>query len=112
MAKGRVCGVFSMGVAAGAAIAVLYAPASGAATRRLLARRARASRGRATAMFKQGVVVFEEGGARMKSAVQEGRARLERMRAQAGSAFTEGREMAGRFVQHGRRAIGEARAWI
>jgi gas vesicle protein len=65
---------FVLGALAGAALALLYAPAPGAETRKRLAERARTGRDRAQSM------------------VREGQEALRRHRDQIGHAFDRGRE--------------------
>lgn len=66
---------FLLGAVAGAAIALLYAPAAGEETRRKLAEKAR------------------EGRKRAESAIREGQAAFQRQRENLGQAFERGREV-------------------
>ena len=84
---GSVTVAFALGALAGAAIALLYAPASGEETRRRLAEKARESRDRA------------------QQAAREGREFLERQRDNIGSTVERGRQA----FEQGRQAFEQAR---
>jgi len=107
-AGGHGFGAFVLGAAAGAAIALLYAPASGSTTRNYLGRRARDAQQRANAVLKRGVDAFDSGRTRVTSAVKEGRARWQHVKGHAEGALEEGRDAAIKIVQHGRQAAEEA----
>lgn len=71
---GTVIAAFALGALAGAAVALLFAPASGEETRRRLAERAK------------------EGKDRMEQLAREGREFLDRQRENIGAAVEQGRE--------------------
>jgi gas vesicle protein len=84
---GSVIVAFTLGALAGAALALLYAPASGEETRRRLAEKAKEGRDRA------------------QSAAQEGREFLERQRDNVSSTLERGRQA----FEQGRQAFDQAR---
>lgn len=84
---GTVVVAFTLGALAGAAVALLYAPASGEETRRRLAEKAR------------------EGKERAKTAAREGREFLERQRDTITSTVERGRQA----FEQGRQAFEQAR---
>jgi gas vesicle protein len=84
---GSVIVAFTLGALAGAAVALLYAPASGEETRRRLAEKAREGRDRA------------------QGAVSEGREFIERQRDNIASTVDRGRQA----FEHGRQAFEQAR---
>ena len=70
---GSVLVAFLLGAAAGAAIALLYAPAPGEETRRKLAERARDGRDRAETMVREGREFINRQREQVKTAVERGR---------------------------------------
>jgi gas vesicle protein len=84
---GTVVVAFTLGALAGAAVALLYAPASGEETRRRLAEKAR------------------EGRERAQQAAKEGREFLDRQRENISSTVERGRQA----FEHGRAAFEQAR---
>jgi gas vesicle protein len=84
---GSVVVAFTLGALAGAAIALLYAPASGEETRRRLAKKAKEGRDRA------------------QGAVREGREFIERQRDNIASTVDRGRQA----FEHGRQAFEQSR---
>jgi gas vesicle protein len=77
---GTVLAAFTIGAIAGAAIALLYAPASGEETRRRLAERAREGRERAEAMTREGREFLQRQRETLSSAVDRGREAFEQIR--------------------------------
>jgi gas vesicle protein len=110
--SGHALRAFVLGAAAGAVFALLYAPASGATTRRYLGRQARDGRRRANVAFQKGVEVMEQGRERLSSAVAEGRSHWNNLKTQAEGAVDEGRGAASRIVEHARQAAGEVEEGI
>jgi gas vesicle protein len=108
-AGGHAFGAFVLGAAAGAAIALLYAPASGATTRNYLGRQARDGQRRANKVLTRGFDAFDSGRTRVASAVKEGRTRWQHVKGHAEGALEEGREAAIKIVEHGRQAAGEVK---
>ena len=64
---------FLVGAVAGAAVALLYAPATGQETREFLGEKAREGREKAAAMAEKGRQAFNEGLDTMTSAIERGR---------------------------------------
>lgn len=64
---------FVLGAAAGAAVALLYAPASGEETRRRLATKAREGRDKVEAMAREGREFVERQRDNLSAAVERGR---------------------------------------
>ena len=64
---------FALGAVAGAAVALLYAPASGEETRRKLAEKAREGRERAEEMAREGREFLSRQREHLASAVERGR---------------------------------------
>jgi gas vesicle protein len=64
---------FLVGAAAGAAVALLYAPAAGQETRRRLAERAREGRDRAASLAREGREFFDRQRENLSAAVDRGR---------------------------------------
>lgn len=64
---------FALGALAGAAVALLYAPASGEETRRKLAEKAREGRDRAEAVAREGREFINRQRENIASAVERGR---------------------------------------
>ena len=70
---GTVLVAFLVGAVAGAAVALLYAPAAGKETRELLSEKARESRDKATAMAEKGRQVLNDSRETLTSAIDRGR---------------------------------------
>jgi len=77
---GGVVLAFALGALAGAAVALLYAPASGEETRRKLAEKARESRDRAEAMAREGREFMNRTRDNLTSAVERGREAFDQAR--------------------------------
>jgi gas vesicle protein len=71
---------FALGAVAGAAIALLYAPATGEETRRKLAERARAGRERAEQLAREGREFMNRQRENLATAVERGREAYEQVR--------------------------------
>ena len=70
---GSVLLAFLVGAVAGAAVALLYAPATGKETREFLGERAREASERATAVAEKGRQVINESRETLTSAIERGR---------------------------------------
>ncbi len=70
---GSVLLAFVLGAVSGAAVALLYAPASGRETREYLGDRAREGRERATAAAEKGREMINQGRETLTSAIERGR---------------------------------------
>ena len=70
---GTVLVAFALGAAAGAAVALLYAPATGEETRRRLAEKAREGRQRAEELARQGKEFLHEQRGAIGEAIHRGR---------------------------------------
>ena len=70
---GSVLLAFLLGAVSGAAVALLYAPATGRETRYYLGERAREGRERAAAAAEKGRQVFAEGRETISTAIERGR---------------------------------------
>lgn len=77
---GSVLIAFTVGAIAGAAVALLYAPASGEETRRKLAEKAREARDRAQDVAREGREFYERNKENLASAVERGRQAFEQAR--------------------------------
>lgn len=77
---GSVLLAFALGALAGAAVALLYAPASGEQTRRRLAEKAREGRDRAEALAREGREFINRQRDTLTSAVERGREAFEQVR--------------------------------
>ena len=77
---GTVLLAFLVGAAAGAAVALLYAPAPGRDTRDYLGEKARESRDKANSLAETGRQVFSEGRETLTSAIERGREAYEQAR--------------------------------
>jgi len=77
---GSVLVAFALGAVAGAAVALLYAPASGEETRRKLAEKAREGREKAEAMAREGREYFDRQRENVAAAVERGREAFEKAR--------------------------------
>jgi len=78
---GSVLLAFILGAVSGAAVALLYAPATGKETREILGERAREGRERAREAAERGRQVFNEGRDSLTSAIEKGREAYEQARA-------------------------------
>ena len=70
---GTVMLAFLMGAVAGAAVALLYAPATGKETREYLGERARDGREKASALAEKGKQALNEGRETIANAIERGR---------------------------------------
>ena len=77
---GTVLVAFALGAIAGAAIALLYAPASGEETRRKLAEKAREGRDKAEALAREGREFVDRQRETITAAVERGREAFEQAR--------------------------------
>jgi len=77
---GNVIVAFALGAIAGAAIALLYAPASGEETRRKLAEKAREGRDRAEAVAREGREFISRQRENLSAAVERGREAFDQAR--------------------------------
>jgi gas vesicle protein len=77
---GTMLAVFAVGALAGAAVALLLAPASGAETRRKLAEKARQGRDRADELAREARDLFQRQRENIASAVDRGREAFEQAR--------------------------------
>src|SRR6202049_4339450 len=71
--EGGILLAFILGAVSGAALAMLYAPATGRETREYLGERAREGRDRATEMAKKGRQAIDEGRETLANAIERGR---------------------------------------
>lgn len=78
--SGGVLIAFVLGAVAGAAVALLYAPASGEETRRRLAERAREGREKAEQFAREGREFINRQRENLSAAVESGREAFERAR--------------------------------
>ena len=77
---GSVLIAFALGALAGAAVALLYAPASGEETRRRLAEKAREGRDRAEQLAREGREFINRQRDNLSTAVEQGREAFDRAR--------------------------------
>lgn len=77
---GAVMMAFLVGAVAGAAVALLYAPAAGEETRRKLAERAREGRSRAEELMREGREFVERQRRTVEEAVEHGREAFDQAR--------------------------------
>jgi gas vesicle protein len=77
---GNVLMAFAIGAIAGAAVALLYAPASGEETRRKLAQKARDGRERAGSMAREGREFVNRQRETLTTAVEKGREAFQQAR--------------------------------
>ena len=77
---GNVLVAFALGAVAGAAVALLYAPASGEETRRKLAEKAREGRSKAEALARDSREYLNRQRETLTSAVERGREAFEQAR--------------------------------
>jgi gas vesicle protein len=73
VAAGTILVAFALGAIAGAAVALLYAPATGEETRRFLGDRARESRERVNEMAEKGREAVKQGRETITAAIDRGR---------------------------------------
>ena len=78
--SGSILVAFALGAAAGAAIALLYAPATGVETRRKLAAKAREGREKVEAIAREGREFVDRHRDDLASAVERGRETFEQVR--------------------------------
>ena len=78
--SGSILVAFLLGAAAGAAVALLYAPASGEETRRKLATRAREGRDKVEALAREGREFVDRHRDDLAAAVEKGRETFEQVR--------------------------------
>jgi gas vesicle protein len=78
---GSVLLAFILGAVSGAAVALLYAPATGKETREMLSERAREGRERAREAAERGRQVFNEGRDSLATAIEKGREAYQQARA-------------------------------
>jgi gas vesicle protein len=79
---GSVLLAFLLGAVSGAAVALLYAPATGRETREYLSERAREGRDRANVMAEKGRQILNEGRDTISSAIERGREAYHQSRSQ------------------------------
>jgi gas vesicle protein len=77
---GSVITAFALGALAGAAVALLFAPASGEETRRKIAEKAREGRDKAEAMAREGREFLQRQRENLATAVEHGREAFEQIR--------------------------------
>ena len=77
---GSVLLAFLVGAVAGAAVALLYAPATGAETREFLGEKAREGRDRAVKAAERGRQAVKEGRENVKTAIERGREAFQQAR--------------------------------
>jgi gas vesicle protein len=77
---GSVLLAFLVGAVAGAAVALLYAPATGAETREFLGEKAREGRDRAVKAAERGRQAVKEGRENVKTAIDRGREAFQQAR--------------------------------
>ncbi len=77
---GSVLLAFLVGTVAGAALALLYAPATGRETRELLSEKSREGREKAAALAEKGRQVINEGRETLTTAIERGREAYEQAR--------------------------------
>ena len=82
---GSVMLAFLLGAVSGAAVALLYAPATGRETREYLGERAREGRERATAMAEKGRQIINEGRDTLTTAIDRGREAYHSARSREGA---------------------------
>ena len=78
--NGSILVAFAIGAAAGAAIALLFAPASGEETRRKLAEKAREGRDKATSLARDGREFLDRQRENVSSVIDRGREAYESAR--------------------------------
>ena len=82
---GSVVLAFLIGAVTGAAVALLYAPATGTETREFLGEKAREGRERAVKAAERGRQVVKEGREKVSSAIDRGREAFEQARSGEGA---------------------------
>jgi gas vesicle protein len=87
---GNVMLAFLVGAVAGAAVALLYAPASGQETREFLGEKAREGRDRATEAAAKGRDVIGRGRETVTTAIERGREAYQQARATPASSSRDG----------------------
>ena len=97
--SGSVLLAFLVGAVAGAALALLYAPATGRETRELLSEKSREGREKAAALAQKGRQVIDEGREKAVALAEKGR-----------QAINEGRETLTTAIERGREAYEQARS--
>jgi gas vesicle protein len=80
-AAGTILLAFALGAVAGAAVALLYAPASGEDTRKFLGEKAREGRERANEMAERGREAIKQGRETVTNAIERGRDAYQQARA-------------------------------
>jgi gas vesicle protein len=78
--SGPVLLAFLLGAAAGAAVALLYAPATGRETRELLGEKSREGREKAVALAEKGRQAINDGRETLTTAIERGREAYEQAR--------------------------------
>jgi len=78
---GSILLAFLLGAVSGAAVALLYAPATGRETREYLGERAREGRERASVMAEKGRQILNEGRDTLSTAIDRGREAYQQARA-------------------------------
>jgi len=78
--SGTILLAFAIGAIAGAAVALLYAPASGEETRRRLAEKAEAARARADALAREGRQFVDRHRDTINEVIDRGRDAVERVK--------------------------------
>ena len=81
--SGSILLAFILGAVSGAAVALLYAPASGDETRRYLGERAREGRDRAAEMAEKGRQTVNQGRETLTTAIDRGREAFQQARENA-----------------------------
>jgi gas vesicle protein len=79
---GSILLAFLLGAVSGAAVALLYAPATGRETREYLSERAREGRDRANVVAEKGRQILNEGRDTISSAIERGREAYHQSRSQ------------------------------
>jgi gas vesicle protein len=82
---------FALGVAAGAALALMFAPSSGRETRSMLAERSRRAADKAREVAERGRQVATEQGASVSSAIERGREKAVAFASRVGDAVEQGK---------------------
>jgi gas vesicle protein len=97
--SGLVMLAFLVGAAAGAALALLYAPATGRETRELIGEKSREGREKAMALAEKGKQVINEGREKAAALAEKGK-----------QVINDGRETLTTAIERGREAYEQARA--
>jgi gas vesicle protein len=85
---------FIVGALTGAAVAILFAPASGEETREYLGQKAREGRARAREAVEQGRDIYQRQREQVSSAVERGREAFQQARTTQGDHTTQGDQQA------------------